>query len=72
MFEGICDAIHRELEELDKKFAGGARMSAPELETIDRMAHALKCMKTYEAMSGSAEYGYRRPRYYERDEYRRY
>ena len=56
MFNGICEAIHRELEELDEKFANGAKMNGQELEHIDKMAHALKSFATYEAMLGNSEY----------------
>lgn len=54
MFEGICDAIHDELHDLEAKYAEGGKLTEQELEHIDTMAHALKCLKTYEAM---AEYG---------------
>lgn len=57
MFDGICEALHREMEQLDEKFANGAPMNAQELEHIDKMAHALKSLKTYEAMEGNSEYG---------------
>lgn len=57
MFNGICDALHRELEALDEKFARGAQMSGQELEHIDKMAHALKSFATYEAMKGESGYG---------------
>ena len=56
MFNGICEAIHRELEELDEKFAGGAKLNGQELEHIDMMAHALKSLAAYEAMLGNSEY----------------
>jgi hypothetical protein len=56
MFEGLCNAIHRELYELDEKFSNGAKMNAQELEHIDKMAHALKSLVTYEAMVGNSEY----------------
>jgi hypothetical protein len=57
MFEGICEALHREMDQLDEKFAGGAQMSGQELEHIDKMAHALKSLETYKAMKGNSEYG---------------
>jgi hypothetical protein len=56
MFEGICEALHREMDQLNEKFANGAQMSGQELEHIDKMAHALKSLATYEAMQGSSEY----------------
>lgn len=57
MFEAICEAIHRELDELDDKFAKGERINAQELEHIDKMSHALKSLATYKAMKGNSEYG---------------
>jgi len=56
MFNGICDALHRELGELEDKFASGAKMNGQELEHIDKMAHALKSLATYEAMTGNSGY----------------
>ena len=50
MFEGIKEALHHEMDQLDEKFAGGAQMSGQELDHIDKMAHALKSLATYEAM----------------------
>jgi hypothetical protein len=57
MFEGICEALHREMDQLDDKFSKGAQMSGQELEHIDKMAHALKSLETYKAMKGNSEYG---------------
>ena len=57
MFEGICEALHREMDNLDEKYASGAQMNASDLDHIDKMAHALKSLKTYEAMNGNSEYG---------------
>ena len=74
MYHGICEAIHRELEALDEKYSKGTQMSGSDLDAIDKMAHALKSLKAYEAM----EEGYTRGRSrYSRDdydtrEYRRY
>ena len=56
MYEGICEAINREMEELEKKYKSGAQLTAKDLEDIDKMAHALKSLKTYEAMDGNSEY----------------
>ena len=52
MYEGICDAIHRELEGLEEKYEAGTQLTGQDLERIDTMAHALKCIATYEAMKG--------------------
>ena len=58
MFDGICEALHRELDSYDNKLMGGkAPMSSQDLENIDRMAHALKSLATYEAMKSNSEYG---------------
>ena len=61
MFYAICKAIHRELAQLEEKYSSGAQMTAKDLEDIDKMAHALKSLKTDEAMEGNSEYdgGYR-------------
>ena len=68
MFEGISEALYRELESLDNKLMGGkAPMSTQDLDMIDKIAHALKCLKTYEAMLDGESYTTRR-----RYEYRRY
>ena len=56
MFEGICEAIHREMDQLEEKYSSGAQLSGQDLEHIDKMAHALKSLKTYEAMGGNSEY----------------
>jgi len=57
MFEAICEAIHKEMDMLDDKYAKGTQLSGQDLEHIDKMAHALKSLKTYEAMAGNSEYG---------------
>ena len=57
MFDGICEAIHKEMDLLEDKYAKGTQLSSQDLEHIDKMAHALKSLKTYEAMAGNSEYG---------------
>jgi len=57
MFESICEAMHREMDELEKKYEKGTQLSPQDLEHIDKMAHALKSLATYEAMKGNSEYG---------------
>lgn len=57
MYEGICGAIHRELEQLDEKFTNGAQINGQELDHINKMTHTLKSLATYEAMQGNSEYG---------------
>lgn len=56
MYEGICDAIHRELSQLDEKMADGSTMNGQELDHIDKMVHALKSLAAYEAMQGYGNY----------------
>jgi hypothetical protein len=87
MYHKICEAIHKELDQVEDKYSSGAQLSGKDLEDIDKMAHALKCLKTYEAMEGNSEYdgSYARGRsrmtgryisrddgYDSRDGYRRY
>ena len=57
MFENICEAIHREMHELDKKYANGTQLSGKDLEDVDKMAHALKSIAGYEMIVNS-ESGY--------------
>ena len=87
MFDRICDTLHREMEMIEDKYSDGKTpMNASDLDHIDKMAHALKSLATYDAMKGNSEYGdsYARGRsrvtgryisrdgYDSRDEYRRY
>ena len=58
MFEGICEALYRELDMLNSKLQGGkSPMTSQDLDYIDKMAHALKSLATYDAMKGNSEYG---------------
>ena len=57
MFEAICEAIHKEMDMLEDKYSKGTQLSGQDLDHIDKMAHALKSLKTYEAMQGNSEYG---------------
>lgn len=57
MFEHICEAIHREMDEMEKKYANGVQLTGQDLTDIDKMAHALKSLATYDAMKGNSEYG---------------
>ena len=66
MFDGIVDAIHREMETLEDRYAKGDRqMTDTDLNAVDKMAHALKCIATYDAMIRAEERG--RKRGYSRD-----
>ena len=75
MYPAICDAVHRELDELEEKYSGGAQMSTQDLDVFDKIVHALKSLATYEAMKG-ADSGRTERRYREYEqpirEYRRY
>lgn len=55
MFDNIVDAIHRELHELDEKYADDIQMTAQDLEHIDKMAHTLKSLISYEVMYNGCE-----------------
>ena len=58
MFNNICDALHREMDELDEKYGSGNQMNNQDLEHIDKIAHALKSIITYDAMmAGDSERG---------------
>lgn len=58
MFEGICEALTKEMEMLEEKYASGkVSMNPQDLEHIDKISHALKSLATYKAMEGSSEYG---------------
>ena len=55
--ENLMEAMCRELETLDKKFAsGGGEMSVQDLEKADKLYHALKSAETYYAMKESEEW----------------
>ena len=49
MFDGICEAIHREMDELNEKYEAGTQLAEKDLASIDTMAHALKNIATYTA-----------------------
>jgi hypothetical protein len=72
MYEAICDAIHKELDLLDEKYAKGTQLNMQDLETIDSMAHALKSLATYDAMKGGYTRRSRTERYPYEESYRRY
>ena len=50
-YDHLEEALCRELETLDKKFASGSgEMSVQDLDKADKLYHALKCAETYHAM----------------------
>lgn len=56
MFNGICDAIYREMDRLDEKYSNEKmQMNSQDLENIDKLTHALKSIATYDAMKGASE-----------------
>ena len=57
MLHNICDVLTDEMEEVSKKLDKAGGMSAGDLETVDKLAHALKSIKTTIAMMES-EGGY--------------
>ena len=57
MFDNITEAICKELEMLDEKYAKGTQLSDKDLMDFDKMAHALKSIAGYEAMKGNSDYG---------------
>ena len=56
MLHELCRALTEELETLNEKLRHGG-MTAGDLQSIDTLAHALKCIKTIIAMSES-DYSY--------------
>jgi len=65
MFDIICDVLHHEVDELEEKFDGGAKMTVADLDMIDKIMHSLKSIAAYEAMKEPR----RRYRYEERSRY---
>ena len=58
MFQRMCDLLHREMETIEEKLSDGkTAMSNQDLKDIEQIAHALKCLATYDAMKGESEYG---------------
>ena len=54
----LCDTITKELDEINDKIQRGGGMSAGDLETVDKLSHALKSIKTTIAMIEADESGY--------------
>lgn len=57
MLHNVCEVLTDEMEEVSKKLDKAGGMSAGDLETVDKLAHALKSIKTTIAMMES-EGGY--------------
>lgn len=60
MLDNLCDYIHEQLDELDRKVKTGGKLSASDVEYGDMLAHFKKSLLTNEAMeeSGYSERGY--------------
>lgn len=51
----LCETISKELEDVNEKISRSGGMSAGDLETIDKLSHALKSIKTTVAMMESED-----------------
>lgn len=51
MLHGLCRALTEELETISEKIHKAGGMSAGDLDTVDKLSHALKCVKTVLAMT---------------------
>lgn len=58
----LCETLSRELEDVNEKIRKAGGMSAGDLETVDKLSHALKSIKTTIAMmeADNEEDGYSR------------
>lgn len=55
MYDNLCDYIHEETMELDRKAKGG-KLSSAELQYADMLQHLKKSLLTNEAMEGADGY----------------
>ena len=55
-FEILEQKMCKELENLSERYVQGNDMSVQDLDKIDKLAHALKCLATYKAMKEAEEY----------------
>ena len=53
----LCDTISEELEDVNEKIRKAGGMSAGDLETVDKLSHALKSIKTTIAMMEAEDEG---------------
>lgn len=51
----LCETLMRELEEVSEKISKAGGMSAGDLETVDKLSHAIKSIKTTIAMMEADE-----------------
>jgi len=67
----LCDTLSGEIAEVNDKIrAAGGKMSAGDLDTLDKLSHALKSVKSVIAMSDDDGYSGRYPYYYDGGSYR--
>ena len=57
MLHDLCRELTKELEEITEKISRAGGMSAGDLETVDKLSHALKSVKTTIAMMEAEEDG---------------
>ena len=61
MFEGLCKAIHKEMDALDDKYEKGTQLSGKDLEDAFKMSMTLKNIASYEEklmrLTGNSEHG---------------
>ena len=55
MYDNLCDYIHEETMELDRKSKGG-KLTTAELQYADMLQHLKKSLLTNEAMEGAEGY----------------
>ena len=62
----LCETLSGEIAEVNDKIrAAGGKMSTGDLETLDKLTHALKSVKSVIAMSDEDGYSGRYPYYYD-------
>lgn len=69
MLHELCKELMKELETVNEKISRAGGMSAGDLETVDKLTHAIKSLKTTIAMMEADDDGgysgrYMMPRYY--------
>lgn len=55
-YDHLEEAMCKELEKLDKKYAGDSEMNPQDLERADVLYHALKSAATYHAMKDAEDW----------------
>lgn len=67
MHDHLENVLRGELDMLEEKYRNDQEISSSDLEKVDKVVHALKCMETYKAMTegyddGQSERSYARGR----------